>query len=421
MGTKPGAVHEIFDAGTEFWLRMPKAEGSLNAHLLARGKLDESEVIEALTDVATALVDLGSIVVHRDIKPQNILRYQGAWCLADFGIARYTDDDTQTYTYKHAGSRPWQAPERWVGERATIKSDVYSLGVVAFQLVTGNLPFEGPDLYEQHRNTAPPPPDCSPLLSSLIVRMLAKAPEARPAPAKILDELAAASRVVASPAMAKILALSNSEVLKQSQVDAAAAAARTKQERRRQLAQSALLIAHEWINPIHEALDTLPGVEKESTGGKMTYQLGSGRLVLQSPTEASHQYDLMPFDVVCAGTISVEITGRGFRQGWRGREHSLWFCDAQVEGEYHWFETAFYRIGAGTVVEPYAIPPSERDAGLALARGMHIEQVAWPPAGMSGEGGEQFVERWLGWFADAGQGTLTRPMTLPEGNGVWRN
>jgi serine/threonine-protein kinase len=338
---------------------MPKADGSLNQRL-EQGSLGESEAIEVLTDVATALLDMGSVVVHRDIKPQNILRYQDKWCLADFGIARYTEEGTGTQTYKGHGSSPWLAPERWLNQRATTKSDVYSLGVVAFQLVTGGLPFEGPDFYEQHRSSPPPALSCSPLLSSLIVRMLAKAPDARPSPAKILDELAAANRVVASPAVEKLRAAANKVVVEESHASAAAEADKAKQERRQQLAQSALQLVEEWMKPIFDALDSLPGVKRALNSQTRTYRLGEAALTLVSPQVVQPSTQL-PFDVVCVGSISVEVSrGVDAWGNWKGRQHSIWYCDAQAEGEYHWFETAFHNMRTHPPLEPYARSPKSR-------------------------------------------------------------
>ncbi|MEU4841724.1 serine/threonine-protein kinase [Nocardia testacea] len=416
---------EVFEADSELLLRMPKAEGSLNQLLEARGKLNEPEAIAVLVDVATALLDMGRTVVHRDIKPQNILQYEGVWCLADFGIARYAEKSTETATHKWRASSPWTAPERFIGERATIKSDVYSLGVVAYQLVTGSLPFEGPEFGEQHRNSPPPSPSgASPLLRSLILAMLSKAPGARPAPEQILERLAAASRVVSSPAMSKIRELAGQSAERKSQEDAAAAAARTKQQQRKVLAQSALHLVQEWWDPIDEALGSIPDIERTDNGKTVRLSFEAARLTFERPQERPPTEGL-PFDVVCAGTLCVEM--QWLHNRWAGREHSLWYCDAQVEGDYLWYETAFHSMWSGQQsaprIEPFSLRPDHRDAQLALARVIHTEQVAVPFIPLAGAAVDQFVERWLGWFARAADESLTAPGMLPEGDtvGTWRN
>ena len=86
-------------------------EKSSAAYLSEQGRLSVEEAVEVLRDVATGLADIDGAIVHRDVKPQNILLYEGAWCLADFGISRYaeatTAKDTRKYYFirPHAGAR----------------------------------------------------------------------------------------------------------------------------------------------------------------------------------------------------------------------------------------------------------------------------------------------------------------------------
>ncbi|MFF2026965.1 serine/threonine-protein kinase [Rhodococcus koreensis] len=412
---------EIFDTGDELLLRMPKAESSLNQRLESVGRFSETDTISVLTDVATSLQDMGNVIVHRDIKPQNILLYGGAWSLADFGIARYVEDATRTMTYKRHGSDPWFAPERWRMERATIKSDVYSLGVVAYQLVTGELPFKGPNFYEQHRDTAPPSPTgASPLLRSLILSMLAKSPDARPTPKQILERLATARNPVSSPAVSLLHQLAGDSAEKKAAADAAAAATQTKQEQRKVLAESAIQMAREYAVPITDQLSSLPGVRKSENSRETQFSFEAARLVLNTPQVVSRN-DSMPFDVVCAASISVEMTN--IQDRWAGRSHSLWYCDAQNEGEYHWFETAFHNMRNRRRLEPYDQPPTDYDAQMAVQRVIHTEQVAVPFTALVGESVDTFIEQWLLRFAQAAQGTLPQPGILPEGTpqGTWRN
>lgn len=98
-------VVPILDSGEtdeHFIIVMPRASKSLEAEVeRAGGKLDEEATRAVLIDVATALADLAEgQVVHRDIKPENVLWLDDAWCLADFGIARYADRTTATNTWK---------------------------------------------------------------------------------------------------------------------------------------------------------------------------------------------------------------------------------------------------------------------------------------------------------------------------------
>jgi len=134
----------IVDTGEhgDYWvLVMPRADTSLRGYLTGNGgRLDLATAIGVLTDIADALVDLEGRVVHRDLKPENVLLYKGHWCLADFGISRYAEATTAPDTRKFAWSAPYAAPERWRNERATTATDVYALGIMAYELVKGERP-----------------------------------------------------------------------------------------------------------------------------------------------------------------------------------------------------------------------------------------------------------------------------------------
>lgn len=192
-------VVPIIDSGEtkDAWvLIMPKAETSLRQHQVdAGGPLEAAEALGILTDIACALVGLDGRVVHRDLKPENVLLLDGHWCLADFGISRYAEATTAPDTRKYALTPPYAAPERWRFERATIATDVYAVGAIAYELLSGSLPFGGPmdyDFREQHLHGMPKPLDYLPAgLGALIDECLYKAPEARPGPSDLLARLPA--------------------------------------------------------------------------------------------------------------------------------------------------------------------------------------------------------------------------------------
>jgi eukaryotic-like serine/threonine-protein kinase len=166
-------------------LVMPRAEKSLRQHLDdAAGPLEAVEAAAILSDIATALADLDGKVVHRDLKPENVLFLDGTWCLADFGISRYAEATTALDTRKYALSKEYAAPERWRSERATTATDVYALGVIAYELLSGSRPFAGPELHdfrEQHLHRAPERLAAVPAtFGALIEECLYKAAGARP-------------------------------------------------------------------------------------------------------------------------------------------------------------------------------------------------------------------------------------------------
>jgi serine/threonine-protein kinase len=130
-------------------------------------------------------------VIHRDIKPANVmLTTERTVKLTDFGIARFTDAaaGTLTATGKIIGSAAYLAPERALGQPAQPASDIYSLGCVLYELLTGHPPFRGTTslaVVQQHVDAQPPPlshlrPDVPPPLADYVMHLLAKDPALRP-------------------------------------------------------------------------------------------------------------------------------------------------------------------------------------------------------------------------------------------------
>jgi serine/threonine-protein kinase len=128
-------------------------------------------------------------LIHRDVKPGNILvAGEGAWKVADFGIATSIEDDhTLTKTGELLGSASYLAPERLEGHAATTRSDVYSLGVVMYEALSGRPPFgEGTPIalairirdgrYEPLRRVVP---DMDPALAKTVARAMSKDPMGR--------------------------------------------------------------------------------------------------------------------------------------------------------------------------------------------------------------------------------------------------
>ncbi len=144
--------------------------------------------------MATGLQQLhAQAIIHRDLKPANILGIGDKWKLADFGIARDSDVGTQTLTFIGFGTPPYMAPELWENRSPTIKSDLYALGCIGYELVVGHPPFEAETQEEYcrlHREQAPAPlPNgTNPALEAIILRMLSKEPEDRQQDARAVVE-----------------------------------------------------------------------------------------------------------------------------------------------------------------------------------------------------------------------------------------
>ncbi|MGP9695236.1 serine/threonine-protein kinase [Brachybacterium sp. AOP25-B2-12] len=164
--------------------------------------LPERRVILVLIDLARALDAAHSKgVVHRDVKPENILVDEDDdWRMkiTDFGIARSTDQARLTKTGLVMGTAQYLSPEQAMGKQATSLSDIYALGIVAFEMLTGHRPFTGASQVEiamaQVKQPAPElPATVNPDLRTLVAMALAKAPANRPrsaaAVARILEAI----------------------------------------------------------------------------------------------------------------------------------------------------------------------------------------------------------------------------------------
>ncbi|HET9013404.1 MAG TPA: serine/threonine-protein kinase, partial [Gemmatimonadaceae bacterium] len=172
---------------------MALVEGdSLGTHLKREGRVSVEFARKVLRDVAEALgYAHGRAIIHRDIKPDNILmdRVTGRTLVSDFGIARAAEGDSRlTATGVTVGTPAYMSPEQAIGERDIDgRSDLYSLGVVGYHMLTGELPFSAtntPAMLMKHINQAPRPirelrPDLPPGLERAIERAMAKQPDRR--------------------------------------------------------------------------------------------------------------------------------------------------------------------------------------------------------------------------------------------------
>lgn len=147
-------IVEVYDVGEDngsYFIVMEYIEGKhLKQLLKKRGNLTLTEVVDIMmqvTDGMSAAHD--SYIIHRDIKPQNIMILEnGLIKITDFGIAMALNSTQLTQTNSVMGSVHYLPPEQASGKGATIQSDVYSMGILMYELLTGSLPFRGDNAVE---------------------------------------------------------------------------------------------------------------------------------------------------------------------------------------------------------------------------------------------------------------------------------
>jgi serine/threonine-protein kinase len=198
----------VLDSGEcdgRLWYTMPLVGGESLGDLTRReGALPIARVIQILREIAEALGWAhGHGVVHRDLKPDNVLLEDGRAIVADFGVAKALvtatsgafaarADDIRTATGVGVGTPTYMAPEQAAGEKSVDhRADLYALGVIAYELLAGAPPFTGPSrqtlitalLTERPRPLSAHRRDVPAALEALVMRLLAKQAADRPASA----------------------------------------------------------------------------------------------------------------------------------------------------------------------------------------------------------------------------------------------
>ena len=201
------------ESGGRLWYTMPLVAGeSLGARLRREGRLALTDAVRVLGEITDALAFAhANDVVHRDLKPDNVLLADGRAMIADFGVAKAlvtathgasaTTGDTRTATGVGVGTPTYMAPEQAAGEKTVDhRADLYALGVIAYELLAGSAPFTGasrqalitahlahrPRPLSAHRSGVPR------RLEALVMSLLAKNAADRPGSAAEVGEVLAA-------------------------------------------------------------------------------------------------------------------------------------------------------------------------------------------------------------------------------------
>lgn len=177
----PYIIMEYADGGTLNKL--------LNKRKDQRKLYTNDELIGIYRQLAKGMNQINSCLVHRDVKPDNILLCGNTLKVSDFGLSKVAAESTRTMSFKGGGTPLYMAPEAWDLSKNTIQMDIYSMGIVFYELATLQYPYtplplsyeecKSTHLYSSIANPTKVNPRLSPSLSSLIIRMLEKSAKKR--------------------------------------------------------------------------------------------------------------------------------------------------------------------------------------------------------------------------------------------------
>jgi eukaryotic-like serine/threonine-protein kinase len=198
-------IASVFDYGEEdgsAFLVMELVPGEALSTILEReGSLSTDKTLDIVAQTASALQAAHAAgLVHRDIKPGNLLiTPDGRVKITDFGIARIADQVPLTATGQVMGTVQYLSPEQASGHAASPATDIYSLGIVAYESLAGKRPFTGESqvaiaMAQINEEPPPLPPTVAQPVQNLVMAMIAKKPEERPASAAAVSRAATALR-----------------------------------------------------------------------------------------------------------------------------------------------------------------------------------------------------------------------------------
>lgn len=352
-------ILDVAKRGKNVLIVMELAETSLASQL--SGIDTPAKTVAVLTDMATGLYELHQAgIIHRDLKPGNVLFADGRWKLADFGIARDESIGTADPTFMGWGTFAYMAPEIWDGRSPTAKTDLYSLGCVAYELVAGQPPFPGPDMEsyrQQHREVPAPDLDVAvnPVLRSLVARLLSKDPADRPLDAGAVVqrlERIAVTRTFIDDQLAELSAVHASERHTEAAARAAERAEAEREENRRRQALSDLReICEDGASQLQQSMSD---VRFEGRALQYVFEGEDARLTVE--VWKDYRSPVPGDTLVMAGEIF----------GMNRRLHNPYrLANIVYEEEAGVLRWRLYRFSASGLVMHYDLGPRDHDHGLA--------------------------------------------------------
>lgn len=391
-------------------LIMEKAEKSLQDILNGGVTFTPQETATILLDAAKGLQE-ASQFVHRDLKPGNILFRDNRWMIADFGIARFVEKATSSQTLKSCQSDDYAAPEQWKYESATSKTDIYALGCIGFNLLSGSPPYSG-DPQDGHLNQPIPVFSCSDQrLTALLKAMLRKPPESRPEISRVIQQL---SKVATEPipkrkGVRELMDAASHVEDEEAKEEARRVAIKEKEERKSALHANAFGVLQSNLENLSELVEAnIPKAEIRRAASNFRIQLGKGELRVNwagsiSPVDEG-QFPQSEWEIIAFSQVLV-IQEAHPKFVWP----SLLFYGKPSGSEgYRWYEVIFaydpitYRTGLVKLTEI-----SEID--LSLSNVVHVHYRVFGPSPIDDEEESSFHERYMWLLARASTGELRAP------------
>jgi eukaryotic-like serine/threonine-protein kinase len=423
-----GNVHAhiipMYDAGEDadsgaYFVVMARAERSLLDELKTRKMFDDKSAMGILLQIGQGLAEVGQLV-HRDLKPGNVLYHGGVWKVADFGIARFVEESTSPNTLKDCLSRQYAAPEQFRLERASGATDVYALGCIGYALLTGKPPFPGPlleDYSRQHQHDEPPSLDGHDgRLRSILSMMLRKTADARPSVARVIAQL---SRAVAeSPPSGGLAALAEAGAAvarREGSDDARQSAAQSLKVSREQLAKDAEKLLRSLLTDVFDRIVAAAPPAKRLSNG-LGVRLGEAELQVWLLGKAlpADSFPQSQWEVVTGAKIWVRQPSPKYE--WSA---SLWYARLKPSDDYRWHEISYFvnplaRSARGQhECAPFALTEDIHHADEAAGPALTTYCTAWGPEPIDDENADAFFHRWADLLAKAAQGQISYPRNLP--------
>ena len=422
-------VMPVLDAGLDdtsgrYFIVMPRAERSLQDDLNGGKTWTDVEAAETLLQIADGLQEVWDTVdvIHRDMKPGNVLRHGERWKITDLSVSRFIDTTTSEHTLQNWLSSQYAAPEQWNTEKTTRATDIYALGCIGYALLTGLPPFRGPertDFKDQHLQE-PPPKLCGhePGLALLLNWMLRKDPTGRPGVDRVKVALA---KVVAGEtagrrggdALARVGAI---EAVRVSQQEADRERQKRTDEDRAKLAAGGCRTLGKIFETLLNEIREVPDVKGLGDAG---VKLGTAQLVVGYLRNAEvlplGSFPKSGWDVAVCARITVAQQAPPYV--WAA---SLWYSRLPDDDGYRWREVSYRStpwVMTWAIEDPKDALVALDECGAADAAMATSAQtaysVAYGPWPIDDEDAGAFRERWQFLLAQAYEGKLRHPEHFP--------